>query len=131
MLSIEHKQKQKIHTTGGLMMEEQFVHFIQERHSIREYDPSYKIQREELEMILAEATSAPSSRNLQPWRFVVITDEKVIQEVKEIAFNQQVFDSCSAVIAVVGDCEMYHNAERIYQSNVEAGNMPESVKKEV
>ena len=111
-------------------MEKNFVHFIQERHSIREYDPSYKISKEELESILEVATSAPSSRNLQPWRFVVITDENVKQEVKEMAFNQQVFDSCSAVIAVIGDCEMYRNAEHIYQSNVEAGNMPEELKQE-
>ena len=111
-------------------MEKNFIHFIQERHSIREYDPSYKISKEELESILEVATSAPSSRNLQPWRFVVITDENVKQEVKEMAFNQQVFDSCSAVIAVIGDCEMYRNAERIYQSNVEAGNMPEALKQE-
>ena len=111
-------------------MEKNFVHFIQERHSIREYDPSYKISKEELESILEVATSAPSSRNLQPWRFVVITDENVKQEVKEMAFNQQVFDSCSAVIAVIGDCEMYRNAEHIYQSNVEAGNMPEPLKQE-
>ncbi|BBP93310.1 hypothetical protein BsIDN1_69280 [Bacillus safensis] len=42
------------------------------RRSIRNYDPSVKISKEEMTEILEEATTAPSSVNAQPWRFMVI-----------------------------------------------------------
>ena len=51
-----------------------FQTVIRERHSVRQYDPSVKIPREEMEEILKDAILAPSSSNLQPWRFLVIDD---------------------------------------------------------
>lgn len=79
---------------------------INERHSVREYDPTYKIHKEEIEEMLKAAASAPSSSNLQPWRFLVIQDEDVKKELQGIAFNQAPIGSCSAVIAVIGDTKM-------------------------
>lgn len=46
------------------------------RHSIRSFDKDYKIDRKEMFEILEEATKAPSSVNLQPWRFVVVDSEE-------------------------------------------------------
>lgn len=39
------------------------------RRSIRSYDPNVKISKEEMIEILAKASRAPSSMNMQPWRF--------------------------------------------------------------
>ncbi|MEH7016535.1 nitroreductase family protein, partial [Bacillus sp. JJ63] len=49
-----------------------FTEIITGRRSIRKYDPSVKISKEEMTEILTEATLAPSSVNMQPWRFLVI-----------------------------------------------------------
>jgi nitroreductase len=98
---------------------------IKERHSVRKYDPNYKIAREEIEEMLKEATLAPSSSNLQPWRFLVIQDQETKKELRTIANNQEQVETCSAVIAVLGDTEMYKNAEKVYRSTYEAGYMDE------
>lgn len=50
---------------------------MHERKSVRKYDPQYKIPQSQLEELIAEATSAPSSSNLQPWRFLVIQDDQI------------------------------------------------------
>ena len=42
------------------------------RKSIRRYDENVKISREEILTMLDEANRAPSSVNLQPWRYVVV-----------------------------------------------------------
>ena len=42
------------------------------RKSVRQYDETYKITKEEMLEMIQEATTAPSSVNLQPWRFVVV-----------------------------------------------------------
>ena len=47
------------------------------RRSVKLYDPEVKISREEMTEILSEASRAPSSINLQPWRFLVVDKLKV------------------------------------------------------
>lgn len=108
-----------------------FLSVVRERHSVRQYDPSVKISREEMQEMLTEATSAPSSSNLQPWRFLVIDDQALKEKLYPIANNQaQVLDA-SAVIAVLGDMEWYDKAEDIYTQSQEAGYMPEEVKQKM
>jgi nitroreductase len=99
---------------------------IKERHSVRKYDSSYKISQEEIKEMLKEATQAPSSSNLQPWRFIVIQDQEVKKELRAVANNQEQVETASAVIAVLGDKEMYKNVEKIYRSAYEAGLMDEA-----
>lgn len=101
---------------------------MHDRKSVRVYDPTGKISKEEIEEILKEATSAPSSSNLQPWRFLVIQDENVKKELREIANNQEQVETSSAVIAVLGDYDMYKKVEQIYSQNVKEGHMDESIK---
>lgn len=99
---------------------------IKERHSVRKYDPTYKISQEEIKDMLQEATLAPSSSNLQPWRFIVIQDQETKKELRAIANNQEQVETASAVIAVLGDKEMYKNVEKVYRSSYEAGYMDEA-----
>ena len=98
---------------------------INERHSVRKYDVTYKISKEEINDILKEATKAPSSSNLQPWRFIVIEEQEVKKELRTIANNQEQVETASAVIAVIGDKEMYKSVEKVYRSAFEAGYLDE------
>lgn len=99
---------------------------IKERHSVRKFDPTYKISQEEIKDMLIEATQAPSSSNLQPWRFIVFQDQEMKKELRAIANNQEQVETASAVIAVLGDKEMYKSVEKIYRSAHEAGYMDEA-----
>ena len=54
---------------------------IRERHSIRHYDPDFKISKDEIRELIQEAVYAPSGNNLQSWRFLVITDQKLKEEI--------------------------------------------------
>lgn len=101
---------------------------MEERKSVRIYDPAFKIPQVELEAIIQEATSAPSSSNLQPWRFLVIQDEAVKTELRAIANNQEQVETSSAIIAVLGNAEMYQQVEQIYTQNVAEGHMGEAQK---
>jgi len=105
-----------------------FLDVITERRSVRHYDPSVKISRDEITEMLKEATLAPSSSNLQPWRFLVIDDQEWKEKLLPIAFNQQQVADASAVIAILGDYEGYKAAETIYNKAVDAGYMNEEVK---
>ncbi|PLR94666.1 nitroreductase family protein [Bacillus sp. T33-2] len=99
---------------------------IRERRSVRKYDPNHRISKEEIEEILKQAILAPSSSNLQPWKFIVIQDAEVKKELRAIANNQEQVETSSAVIAVLGDREMYKNVEKVYRSANEAGYLDEA-----
>ncbi len=56
-------------------MNNNFEDVVFNRHSVKEFNVNKKIDREEMIQILEEATLAPSSVNLQPWRFVVVESD--------------------------------------------------------
>ncbi|MFJ7182863.1 nitroreductase family protein [Lysinibacillus xylanilyticus] len=101
---------------------------MHDRKSVRKYEANFKIPQSELEELLEEATTAPSSSNLQPWRFLVIQDEEVKKDLRLIANNQEQVETASAIIAVLGDTEMYNNAEEVFTKNFELGYMDEATK---
>ena len=53
-----------------------FNEILTGRRSIRKYDTSVKISKEEMTEIHTEATLAPSSVNMQPWRFLGIESDE-------------------------------------------------------
>src|SRR6476620_10873211 len=106
-----------------------FLDVIQARRSVRTYDPTMQTSREKMTEMLELATLAPSSSNLQPWRFLVIDKPELKQKLLPIAYNQQQVVEASAVIAVLGDVESYKKAEKIYGQAAEAGFMPEDTAK--
>ncbi|MBA9042412.1 nitroreductase [Bacillus aryabhattai] len=113
------------------MNNKDFNEIVLNRRSIKRYDPSVKISREEMEEILAEATRAPSSVNMQPWRFIVIETPEGKEKLAELAkFNSEQVNTSSAVIAVFGDMNNFEYAEEIFGKAVELGYMPHEIKEQ-
>ncbi|TGY41554.1 nitroreductase family protein [Clostridium sartagoforme] len=106
-----------------------FNEILRGRRSIRTYDTSVKISKEEMAEILEEATLAPSSLNMQPWRFLVIESKEGKANLAPLAsFNQIQVETSSAVIAIFGDLKNFDYSEEIYSKAVELGYMPLEVK---
>lgn len=114
--------------SSQLLTKSVFANVIRDRHSIRHYDSSVTISKEELTALLDEAILAPSSANLQPWRFLVIDSQEQKEKLHPIANNQQQVLDASAVIAVLGDLQFYTFAETIFERAVQAGYMNEEIK---
>ncbi|MED1738558.1 nitroreductase family protein [Bacillus swezeyi] len=114
---------------GTTLKTNDFMKIMKERRSIRNYDPTVKISKEEMTEILEEATTAPSSVNAQPWRFLVIDSSEGKEKLAELAsFNQTQVSTSSAVIAVFADMNNADDLEEIYSKAVELGYMPQEVK---
>ncbi len=52
---------------GAALKTNDFMEIMKGRLSIRSYDPTIKISKEEMTLILEEATTAPSAVNAQTW----------------------------------------------------------------
>lgn len=109
-----------------------FKKIVTERRSIRKYDESVKISREEMTEMLTMATRAPSSVNMQPWRFLVIETPEGKAKLAPLARgNQTQVETSAAVIAVFGDLNNYDYAEEIYGKAVEQGFLSLEGKKKI
>ncbi|MFD0589807.1 nitroreductase family protein [Paenibacillus sp. GCM10027627] len=105
-----------------------FFQVVESRRSVRKYDSSAVISDAEIKELLEVAVKAPSSSNMQPWRFLVVTDAELKAKLVPIAFNQQQVAEASAIVIVLADLEMYKNAGAIYEAAAAAGYMTEEVK---
>ncbi|AWX53977.1 MULTISPECIES: nitroreductase family protein [Brevibacillus] len=101
---------------------------MEARHSVRKYDPNEKIPQGELNEILRLAASAPSSWNLQHWRFLVVTDPAIKEKLLPIAYNQQQVVDAYATIIILGDLEAYKSARPVYDEALAKGYVTEQVR---
>jgi nitroreductase len=92
------------------------------RQSIREYDPTFKIDEATLLQLLQEASTAPSSWNLQPWRFVIIQQPELKAKLRPFVFsNTPQLDTSSALILVLNDLDRYAMYPILNQMDLDAG----------
>lgn len=102
---------------------------LEKRASIRRYDDSVKIDRGEMRNILQDAMTAPSSFNLQPWRFFIFDTPEGKELIKPyIMFNQLQCETSAAVIAIFGDMDSFSAADKILSANVNLNLMTEDYK---
>ncbi len=78
------------------------------RPAIRGFDPARAVPDDLLRHVLALATLAPSSFNLQPWRFLVVRDERNRRRLRACAFNHPRLTEAPVVVIVLG----YHHPHR-------------------
>lgn len=94
---------------------------FRERHSVRYFDASHKLSEQEIKELLNIAGSAPSSWNLQHWKFVAITEAAAKEKLLPIANGQKQVVDASLTIAILGDLEAGRNAEAVYGPVIRAG----------
>lgn len=113
-------------------MNNDFRDIVFNRRSVRVFDENYKIPRDEMLQMIKETTEAPSSVNLQPWRFVVVESQDGKDKLRPlIEFNISQNDTSSAMIIIFGDMKCYEKTEEIYGRAVEKGLMTEEEKKKM
>jgi nitroreductase len=60
----------------------EYTELIRNRESIRNYDPGRLVPGEILEKILEAGRLAPSAKNFQPWKFLLISSPALLEKVK-------------------------------------------------
>ena len=107
----------------------EFKEVLESRRSVKQYDPNVKIPREEMKEMIELTTKAPSSVNMQPWRFVVVDTPEGKEILRPLVqFNTRQNESSAAMVVIFGDMKNYEYADKIYDEAVERGYMPKEVK---
>jgi len=106
-----------------------FTNIITGRRSVKLYDENVKITKEELQDIIQEASLAPSSANMQPWRVIVVHSPEGKNKLRPLVqFNTRQNDTSAAMLIILGDTQSELYLEKIYNTAVELGKMPKDVR---
>jgi nitroreductase len=73
---------------------------IRSRRNVRSFSDE-PLEREQLDRILEAARRTPSSRNWQPWDFVLVTDREQLRELATVWVGARHIASSAATIALV------------------------------
>lgn len=94
---------------------------IKRRISANRFDASARLSEAEVEELVAAATEAPSSYNIQHWRFVAVTETGDKERLKALAYNQQKVADAAVTFIVLGDLRGHEKLPEILGRSVEAG----------
>lgn len=79
---------------------------IEKRRSVRSYTGE-AIPEELMEILLRAARDAPSAKNIQPWRFILVTDKEALTSMVPICNNQGFVKDAGALIVGITEDEKW------------------------
>ena len=72
---------------------------INSRRAIKSFDPNHRMNKAEIEQLMTLSLLAPTSFNIQNWRFVLVQDPELRCQIRAVSWDQpQVTDSSLLVI---------------------------------
>ena len=83
---------------------------IQERRSVKAYDPQHKMTEAEIQQLLSLAMLSPTAFNIQNWRFVVVTDHALRKEIRKVSWDQAQVEDASILIVLTADLKAWEKA---------------------
>ena len=98
---------------------------IYQRRAIKGFDPNHKITEDDEKKLLEATIQAPTSFNIQHWRFVILRDTELRQKIrKELGFDQAQMTDASLLILFTADMKAWEKGVERYWKNA-----PEQVSK--
>jgi nitroreductase len=98
---------------------------LRARASVERFDPAHSLDEREIEDLVADATLAPSSFNIQHWRFVAIRKPEDKARLREAAFGQTQVVEAAVTFVVLGDTQGTDKLPAILERAVRDGTLPE------
>lgn len=81
------------------------------RRSIRSFIKEKKVEQEKVDILLRAAMQAPSACNKQPWEFLVLDDEKIIDSIAPIDKHYELAAKAPLAIIVLGNEKTTYRGE--------------------
>ena len=95
----------------------QLQELIDTRRSVKQFDPSFVLSESDVAQLLRNAIYAPTSFNLQHWRFVRVTQPVLRQAIRAVAWDQAQVTDASELFVIAADVKAWErNPARYWQS---------------
>lgn len=90
---------------------------IETRRAAKAFDPAHKMTPDEISRLLSAAMLSPTAFNIQHWRFVVVEDPELREQIRALSWNQSQVTDASLLIVVCGDLRAWEKEPARYWRN--------------
>lgn len=93
------------------------VDAIRSRRAVKHYDATHSMSDEEVNELLSLAMLSPTAFNIQNWRFVVVSDQQLRKQIREVAWDQAQVTDTSLFIVLCADLKSWEKQPGRYWAN--------------
>lgn len=90
---------------------------IETRRSVKAFDPEHRMTEDEIKQLLTLATLSPTAFNIQNWRFVVVQDPELRQQIRAASWNQAQVSEASLLVILAADLMAWNKSPQRYWRN--------------
>ncbi len=87
---------------------------IYQRRAVKHYDPQHELTDDEIRKLMEAAVQAPTSFNMQNWRFVLVRDNDLRTKIREAANDQAHVTDSSLLVVMTADVKAWAKAPERY-----------------
>ncbi len=80
---------------------------IKARRAVKHYDANFVMPHADIDTLLEHAIEAPTSFNIQHWRFVLVADEALRNQIREAAWDQAQVTDASLLFVLCADVKAW------------------------
>ncbi|MDX9951368.1 MAG: nitroreductase family protein [Methylophilaceae bacterium] len=92
-------------------------HAIIERRAVKAYDPQHRMTEDEINKLMSLAMLSPTAFNIQNWRFVLVQDGALRQEIRKVSWDQAQVTDASLLIVLTADLKAWEKQPERYWRN--------------
>jgi nitroreductase len=90
---------------------------INQRRSVKAFDPAHRFTASEETKLFEAAIQSPTSFNMQNWRFVVVRDTELRKQIRAAAVDQAQATDASLLIVLTADLKAWKKSPERYWRN--------------
>ena len=90
---------------------------IEQRRSVKHYDPQHKMSEAEIQKLLELAILSPTSFNMQNWRFVVVENPEIKEAIWLASWKQNQVKDASILLVLCADLDAHNKEPERYWAN--------------
>ncbi|MDF7799656.1 nitroreductase family protein [Pontiellaceae bacterium B1224] len=87
------------------------------RRAVRNFDPTHVMAQNEIDKILSLMLHSPTAFNIQNWRFVVVQDPDIREQIKRASWDQAQVTEASMLIILCADLKAWEKQPMRYWSS--------------
>lgn len=87
---------------------------IEARRAVKAFDPEHRMSQAEIDRLMGLAMLAPTAFNIQNWRFLLVTDPALRQQIRGVAWNQAQVTDASLLIILTADIKSWEKEPQRY-----------------
>jgi nitroreductase len=106
-------------------MEKTFMEAMDFRHACKIFDETKKVSSEDMNYILEAGRKSPSSFGMEPWKFLVITNEELKAELRPVCWNQPQITTCSHLVIILAAIDSIKPQSGLVEQKFKRREMPQ------